>query len=255
MAVHGLFAALPAQLARLKEGEQEKEKSYVAVCWLPRPLTDADVAAIAGARGLEVQQQTPVRVSGAARQRPLGLRGAVQLSLGSQWPRRQKRRRLASVVPHAAVSPGEKAAGGEPRASFPPQVLHRRANLERPRTVHEMAVQRLAGPPDGRGSYFALRLRTQAGTYIKEFVHGEEVPLRRQPLLPGSTLLAPRSHAHARSQACTSLPPPLTPLVCHCTGDLGRTRPSLGDLLGGCRAQIVSLDVEQVHMDFGPQRQ
>ncbi|KAL4440487.1 hypothetical protein ABPG75_003488 [Micractinium tetrahymenae] len=148
VAVRGLFAASPAQLAWLKEGEQEKEKSYVAVCWLPRPLTDADVATIEGTRGLEVQQQTPIRV------------------------------------------------------------LHRRANLERPKVVQEMSVHRLAGPPGGRGSYFALRLRTQAGTYIKEFVHG----------------------------------------------DLGRTRPSLGDLLGGCRAQIVSLDVEQVHMEFGAER-
>lgn len=62
VAVRGLFAASPAQLARLKEGEQEKQKSYVAVCWLPRPLTDADVATIEGTNGLEVHQQTPVRV-------------------------------------------------------------------------------------------------------------------------------------------------------------------------------------------------
>lgn len=34
------------------------------------------------------------------------------------------------------------------------------------------------------------------------------------------------------------------------TGDLGRTRPSLGDLLG-CQAEIVSLDVTQIHMAFG----
>lgn len=74
MAVRGLFAASPAQLARLKEGEQEKEKSYVAVCWLPRPLTDADVALVEGTRGLEVQQQTPVRVRRGAR-RGAGARG------------------------------------------------------------------------------------------------------------------------------------------------------------------------------------
>ena len=34
------------------------------------------------------------------------------------------------------------------------------------------------------------------------------------------------------------------------TGDLGRTRPSLGDLLG-CQAEIASLDVTQIHMAFG----
>lgn len=57
-------------------------------------------------------------------------------------------------------------------AGFPParQVLHRRANLCRPRVVHELHATRLPGQPPG---YFTLDLRTQAGTYIKEFVHGE----------------------------------------------------------------------------------
>ncbi|PSC72039.1 tRNA pseudouridine synthase Pus10 [Micractinium conductrix] len=144
VAVRGLFAASPAQLAVLKEGEQSKEKSYVAVCWTPRQLSEADVATLEGTRDLEVLQQTPVRV------------------------------------------------------------LHRRANLERPKAVRSMRVQRLG--PEAPPGYFALHLRTQAGTYIKEFVHG----------------------------------------------DLGRSRPCLGDLLGGCRAQIVSLDVAAVHMPFGP---
>lgn len=43
---------------------------------------------------------------------------------------------------------------------------------------------------------------------------------------------------------------PSSPL---CAGDLGRSSPSLGHLLG-CRAQIVSLDVEEVHMRFGAQQ-
>jgi tRNA pseudouridine synthase 10 len=50
-----------------------------------------------------------------------------------------------------------------------PQVLHRRANLARSRTVHKMHAARL----HGQGQYLSLRLRTQAGMYIKEFVHGE----------------------------------------------------------------------------------
>ncbi len=33
-------------------------------------------------------------------------------------------------------------------------------------------------------------------------------------------------------------------------GDLGRTQPSLGDLLGGVQAQIAYLDVTDIHMDF-----
>ncbi len=31
---------------------------------------------------------------------------------------------------------------------------------------------------------------------------------------------------------------------------MGRTQPSLGDLLGGIQAQIVYLDVTDIHMDF-----
>ena len=169
VAVRGLRAVSPADVAAMKEGEADKEKSYAAVVWLPRPLTDADVAALEGAAPLVVQQQTPVRV------------------------------------------------------------LHRRANLTRPRTIHSMRVERLpaaaaaaaaaaAGSPEGlqqeqqqqqeqparpERHYFVLHLRTAAGTYVKEFVHG----------------------------------------------DLGRSAPSVGDLLG-CAAQIAYLDVSGIHMDF-----
>ena len=53
--------------------------------------------------------------------------------------------------------------------------------------------------------FLKLTLTTQAGTYVKEFVHG----------------------------------------------DLGRTRPNLGSLLG-CRADILQLDVDEVHVDWPP---
>ncbi|KAK9830622.1 hypothetical protein WJX81_006632 [Elliptochloris bilobata] len=51
----------------------------------------------------------------------------------------------------------------------PERVAHRRALLVRPRMVHEMCAAPLEGDPCG----LVLRLRTQAGTYIKEFVHGD----------------------------------------------------------------------------------
>lgn len=47
-------------------------------------------------------------------------------------------------------------------------------------------------------TYFKLRVNTQAGTYVKEFVHG----------------------------------------------DFGRTRPNIGELLGGVTADCLALDVE-----------
>lgn len=52
----------------------------------------------------------------------------------------------------------------------PIRVAHRRAHLVRERTVYEMHC----APVKDTANRFCLRLRTQAGTYIKEFVHGDE---------------------------------------------------------------------------------
>ncbi|KAK7283774.1 hypothetical protein RIF29_13520 [Crotalaria pallida] len=80
----------------------------------------------------------------------------------------------------------------------PIRVLHRRSPLEREKIIHWMKIETIAGS----SQYFLLHLCTQAGTYIKEFVHG----------------------------------------------DLGRTHPSIGSILG-CRAEILQLDVTDIKMD------
>ncbi|XP_065847044.1 uncharacterized protein [Euphorbia lathyris] len=80
----------------------------------------------------------------------------------------------------------------------PVRVLHRRSPLDREKIIHWMKIERITGSCQ----YFLLHLCTQAGTYIKEFVHG----------------------------------------------DLGRTQPSIGSILG-CRAEILQLDVTDVKMD------
>ncbi|GAY49184.1 hypothetical protein CUMW_117330 [Citrus unshiu] len=74
----------------------------------------------------------------------------------------------------------------------PIRVLHRRSPLEREKIINWMKIEKIAGS----SQYFLLHMCTQAGTYIKEFVHG----------------------------------------------DLGRTNPSIGSILG-CRAEILQLDV------------
>ena len=76
----------------------------------------------------------------------------------------------------------------------PLRVLHRRTLMTRERTVHRMAAVRLSP------RFLQLDLTTQAGTYVKEFVHG----------------------------------------------DLGRTVPNVGSLLG-CEADIMQLDVTGLH--------
>ncbi|XP_027940830.1 putative tRNA pseudouridine synthase Pus10 isoform X1 [Vigna unguiculata] len=80
----------------------------------------------------------------------------------------------------------------------PIRVLHRRSPLEREKIIHWMKIEAIAGS----SQYFLLHLCTQAGTYIKEFVHG----------------------------------------------DLGRTHPSIGSILG-CRAEILQLDVTDIKME------
>ncbi|KAJ3680458.1 hypothetical protein LUZ60_016736 [Juncus effusus] len=81
----------------------------------------------------------------------------------------------------------------------PIRVLHRRSPLERNKIIHWMKVEKISDSTQ----YFLLHLCTQAGTYIKEFVHG----------------------------------------------DLGRTTPSIGSMLG-CGAEILQLDVTDVKMDY-----
>jgi tRNA pseudouridine synthase 10 len=53
----------------------------------------------------------------------------------------------------------------------PIRVLHRRSALTRAKVIHEMKAERVMGE-DG-GSWCTLDLLTSAGTYVKEFVHGD----------------------------------------------------------------------------------
>ena len=49
----------------------------------------------------------------------------------------------------------------------PVRVLHRRSQLVRPKKVYRMLAQYL------NPHYFTLHVLASAGTYIKEFVHGD----------------------------------------------------------------------------------
>uniref|UniRef100_T1IET3 tRNA pseudouridine(55) synthase n=1 Tax=Rhodnius prolixus TaxID=13249 RepID=T1IET3_RHOPR len=82
----------------------------------------------------------------------------------------------------------------------PVRVLHRRALAIRQKTIHTMSGTKISE------SQFVLHLQTQAGTYIKEFIHG----------------------------------------------DLGRTSPSLGELLEGYQVDILALDVQDISLDWPP---
>jgi tRNA pseudouridine synthase 10 len=98
----------------LKEGEEEKRKRYVALCWSRDPVTDNQLSALESIKDLALAQKTPIRV------------------------------------------------------------LHRRSLATRERTVYNMSAQRvISDDPDIASRHFVVSLTTQAGTYVKEFVHGD----------------------------------------------------------------------------------
>ncbi|XP_010728595.2 tRNA pseudouridine synthase Pus10 [Larimichthys crocea] len=94
-------------MGRMKEGEEEKTKSYTALIWTQKPIQREDISFIDDIKDLTLDQKTPLRV------------------------------------------------------------LHRRALAVRQRVIHSMNTRFLDS------HHFYLGLKTQAGTYIKEFVHGD----------------------------------------------------------------------------------
>ena len=161
----------------LKEGAEEKSKKYVALVRLSRPIRPDDVAVIGAMADVRLEQKTPVRVlhrrAGLVRERTLYSLG---LELLTSTP-------SSSSPAHgggAGKEEGEGEREGSPSASTPSPIPSTHFGL--------------------------LTMHAQAGTYIKEFVHG----------------------------------------------DLGRTQPSLGSILG-CEADIVHLDVTDVCLEFDPQ--
>lgn len=93
--------------SRMKEGEEEKTKTYSALIWTQKAIDDTDLEFLRNIKDLKIAQKTPLRV------------------------------------------------------------LHRRPLAVRQRLVHSMSAVHLDT------HHFTLKLRTQAGTYIKEFVHGD----------------------------------------------------------------------------------
>lgn len=111
--VNDLQLVKKAETNRLKEGEDQKTKTYNALCRLcpgnnSTPISMTDIKSkLEAIKDLELKQRTPIRV------------------------------------------------------------LHRRPNAIRKRSVYFMEVTPLTS------GQFKLRLSTQAGTYVKEFVHGD----------------------------------------------------------------------------------
>ncbi|XP_048392181.1 putative tRNA pseudouridine synthase Pus10 isoform X2 [Stegostoma tigrinum] len=94
-------------IVHMKEGEEEKTKSYSALIWTEKAITKNDIDFLQDLQDLKLDQKTPLRV------------------------------------------------------------LHRRPLAVRTRVIHSMRVEYIDL------HHFRLYLKTQAGTYVKEFVHGD----------------------------------------------------------------------------------
>ncbi|KAM4786169.1 tRNA pseudouridine synthase Pus10 isoform 4-T5 [Cyanocitta cristata] len=94
-------------IGRMKEGEEEKTKTYSALIWTDKAIQREDIAFLDDIKELKLEQKTPLRV------------------------------------------------------------LHRRPLAVRCRLIHTMRSEYIDE------HHFRLHLKTQAGTYIKEFVHGD----------------------------------------------------------------------------------
>ncbi|CAB3411069.1 unnamed protein product [Caenorhabditis bovis] len=94
---------------------------------------------------------------------------AEKLSLGAEDNKKQYTAYCYSILPISkeTFEKAEKMAPVEIIQKTPIRVLKRRSLLDRPRTVFSMEFM----PLDSH--HFLVRMETQAGTYIKEFVHGD----------------------------------------------------------------------------------
>jgi tRNA pseudouridine synthase 10 len=77
--------------------------------------------------------------------------------------------RFQQPVDHAKLNELVAALAGKPISQLTPnRVAHRRADLERMRTVRDMKVETVEGPE------VVFVVEADSGTYIKELMHGDE---------------------------------------------------------------------------------
>ncbi|KAJ4832908.1 hypothetical protein Tsubulata_026922 [Turnera subulata] len=120
----------------MREGEAEKQKQYCALVWISRPLEDEDLQSIASVKDLK-------------------------LLLAKDC--------CFYFLPSPYSSPDYSSFFQQVSQRTPIRVLHRRSPLDREKIIHWMKIEKV----EGSSQYFLLHLCTQAGTYIKEFVHGD----------------------------------------------------------------------------------
>ena len=139
---HALTLVTRAALAAIKAGEASKEKSYRAAVTLPVPATPEMLARLNAVRGLVLAQTTPTRVEA---RRAMLVRHRTVHELAAEVVGAEGEE--AGVGCGCGGGGGGGGGGGDGDAAPP--------------------------PPIDPARRISLTLRTQAGLYVKEFVHGD----------------------------------------------------------------------------------
>ncbi|KAG0241393.1 putative tRNA pseudouridine synthase Pus10 [Actinomortierella wolfii] len=141
--VRKLTWVTPEATKIIKEGEETKTKSYSALCWVSQPVTQALLDRIntfgqqAGKEGFVVDQQTPIRV----------------------LQRRAQMIRKKTIYSLRAFAIDEKG-----------QAI---TTVAAPSSDADMSSTDSMERDDNQSHFLVVHLHTEAGTYIKEFVHGD----------------------------------------------------------------------------------
>lgn len=146
------------ELSAIKEGESAKQKSYEALCWLPFEVDDGVIGAINGA----VARANEEAAAEEGRRKGGGGGGGSGSGSGSGSGN-------CNGGGGDCNGDGGNSRGLVLKQTTPSRVEHRRAMLVRERSIVDMSARRV----EGEKNQLILRLRTQAGLYVKEFVHGD----------------------------------------------------------------------------------
>ena len=133
----------------MQKAAEEKDKAYCCVVWCARPLTHDDM------RNLEKQCSTGSHCTRLPQQ---------QISQDSKKGGRGQSIFVADAVDKKSEDEGLVLSILQ---KTPLRVLHRRSLLTRTRYISHVETALLSP------HYFLLRLKTSAGTYVKEWVHGD----------------------------------------------------------------------------------
>jgi tRNA U54 and U55 pseudouridine synthase Pus10 len=170
MAVRQMHQTNRLGMLALHEGQEEKRKTYGAVIWISQSLSAAELERINAMHDLAVEQWTPLRVlhrrSQLCRTKlvySLHLRPLTAADTAAHANPHVCDRIKCGGYQSRAAPAGSDLAGApagpedDDDAADPPEL---------PPTAETAALR-------SGGSFYWLALTTQAGTYIKEFVHGD----------------------------------------------------------------------------------